>query len=86
MSAAVPTDTPGASATRLAERVKGHDWERVSRELDAQGSARLDGLLAPDECQRVVGLYAQEALFRSRVEMRRHGFGPCTVSMCSPSS
>jgi uncharacterized protein len=75
MSAAVPTDMPGASSTKIAERVKGRDWERVSHELDAQGSARLDGLLAPDECQRVVGLYAQEALFRSRAEMRRHGFG-----------
>jgi hypothetical protein len=74
MSAAVQTGTPGASS-RIAERVKGLDWERVSQELDAQGSARLDGLLAPDECQRVVGFYAQEALFRSRVEMSRHGFG-----------
>ena len=75
MNTAIQTDTPGASSTRIAERVKGLDWERVSHELDAQGSARLERLLSPDACQRVAGLYPQEAIFRSRIEMRRHGFG-----------
>ena len=75
MNTAIQTDTPGASSTRIAERVKGLDWERVSHELDAQGSARLERLLSPDACQMVAGLYPQEDIFRSRVEMRRHGFG-----------
>ena len=75
MNTAIQTETPGASSTRIAERVKGLDWERVSHELDAQGSARLERLLSPDACQMVAGLYPQEAIFRSRVEMRRHGFG-----------
>jgi uncharacterized protein len=75
MNTAIQTDTPGASSTRIAERVKGLDWERVSHELDAQGSARLERLLSPDACQMVAGLYPQEAIFRSRIEMRRHGFG-----------
>ena len=75
MSTAIQTDTSGASSTRIAERVKGLAWERVSQELDAQGSARLERLLSPDECQMVAGLYPQEDIFRSRVEMRRHGFG-----------
>jgi uncharacterized protein len=75
MNSAIQTDTPGASSTRIAERVKGLDWERVSHELDAQGSARLERLLSPDACQMVAGLYPQEDIFRSRVEMRRHGFG-----------
>ena len=39
MSAAIQTETPGASSTRIAERVEGLDWERVSQDLDAQGSA-----------------------------------------------
>ncbi|MDP3852117.1 MAG: 2OG-Fe(II) oxygenase [Phenylobacterium sp.] len=43
--------------------------------LDAQGSAVLPGLLSPDECRAVAGLYGQEAGFRSRVVMGRHGFG-----------
>ena len=75
MNTAIQTETPGASSTRIAERVKGLDWERVSHELDAQGSARLERLLSPDACQMVAGLYPQEAIFRSRIEMRRHGFG-----------
>ena len=68
MNTAIQTETPGASSTRIAERVKGLDWERVSHELDAQGSARLERLLSPDACQMVAGLYPQEALFRSRIE------------------
>jgi hypothetical protein len=75
MNTAIQTDTPGASSTRIAERVKGLDWEHVSHELDAHGSARLERLLSPDACQMVAGLYPQEDVFRSRVEMRRHGFG-----------
>jgi hypothetical protein len=75
MNTAIQTETPGASSTRIAERVQGLDWERVSHELDAQGSARLERLLSPDACQMVAGLYPQEDIFRSRVEMRRHGFG-----------
>ena len=75
MNTAIQTDTPGASSTRIAERVTGLDWEHVSHELDAQGSARLERLLSPDACQMVAGLYPQEDIFRSRVEMRRHGFG-----------
>ncbi len=35
MNTAIQTDTPGASSTRIAERVKGLDWERVSHERDA---------------------------------------------------
>jgi uncharacterized protein len=68
MNTAIQTDTPGASSTRIAERVKGLDWERVSHELDAQGSARLERLLSPDACQMVAGWYPQEDIFRSRIE------------------
>ena len=75
MNTAIQTETPGALSTRIAERVKGLDWEHVSHELDAQGSARLERLLSPDACQMVAGLYPQEDIFRSCVEMRRHGFG-----------
>ena len=75
MNAAGQTGTSPVSPTRISERVQGLDWERVSHELDAHGSARLERLLSRDECQRVAGLYPHDDLFRSRVEMRRHGFG-----------
>ena len=51
------------------------DWPAVERDLDLQGSAVIPGLLTPAECDAVAGLYAQEAGFRSRVVMSRHGFG-----------
>jgi len=55
--------------------VNGFDWDRVGRELDAQGNAVLEGLISPDECRTLAGLYGRDELFRSRIVMARHGFG-----------
>ncbi|HVY07774.1 MAG TPA: 2OG-Fe(II) oxygenase [Burkholderiales bacterium] len=52
-----------------------HDWDRVACELDAQGHAILAGLLAPASCVSLAAAYTNDALFRSRVVMSRHGFG-----------
>ena len=52
-----------------------NDWARISSELDAQGSAVLEGLVSPDECDALAALYQNEERFRSRVVMARHGFG-----------
>jgi uncharacterized protein len=51
------------------------DWPRISEELDAQGSAVIERLMAPGECASLAALYADGARFRSRVVMARHGFG-----------
>ena len=51
------------------------DWKRVGEELDAQGNAVIEGLLAPASCSALSALYGEPALFRSRVVMARHGFG-----------
>jgi uncharacterized protein len=75
MNAAAKTVTPIASSKSTATRVKTIDWERVSKDLDAQGSAAIEGLLSPDECQALAGLYLKDEIFRSRVLMARHGFG-----------
>ncbi len=65
-----------ADTTRNAvARVSALDWHSISQELDGQGSAVLAGLLTPDECQGLAELYPDDALFRSRVVMARHGFG-----------
>ncbi len=63
------------SARAAVARAAALDWDRVSRDLDAYGSAVLERLLAPDECEALAALYPQDALFRSRVVMGRHGFG-----------
>jgi hypothetical protein len=59
----------------LAARVNAIDWQRTSKELDAQGNAILPRILSPEECQAIAGLYLNDSLFRSRVVMGRHGFG-----------
>lgn len=59
----------------IADRVAAIDWQEVSRELDAQGSAPVQRLLSAAECASLAGLYSDEKIFRSRVVMARHGFG-----------
>ena len=56
-------------------RLRTLDWERVSQDLDAQGSAVVERILSPEECQALAVLYVKENIFRSRIVMERHGFG-----------
>jgi len=63
------------SAKSAAAKVRTLDWERVSQDLDAQGSAVIEAILSPEECQALAGLYMKDDIFRSRVVMERHGFG-----------
>jgi hypothetical protein len=59
----------------IAARVDAIDWTRVTADLDGQGCAVLKGLLSPDECRAIAGLYPDDTKFRSRIVMGRHGFG-----------
>jgi hypothetical protein len=63
------------SATDIAGRVDAIDWAQATAELDAQGRAVLKGLLTPDECVALAAMYPDDAHFRSRIVMGRHGFG-----------
>jgi uncharacterized protein len=56
-------------------RLHGVDWARVSQDLDARGSAVVQQLISPAECEALANLYADDSAFRSRVVMARHGFG-----------
>lgn len=51
------------------------DWTHVAPSLDAHGWAMLQGILSPDDCDRIAALYDDVARFRSHVVMARHGFG-----------
>jgi hypothetical protein len=51
------------------------DWAIVEVDLEANGCAIVPQLLAPDTCASIRSLYTQDARFRSRVVMARHGFG-----------
>ncbi|VTU26226.1 hypothetical protein E5CHR_02154 [Variovorax sp. PBL-E5] len=63
------------TANDVEQRVDAIDWMRVGDDLDAEGNAVIEGLLSPSECASLAALYAQDARFRSRVLMARHGFG-----------
>ena len=51
------------------------DWTAVAAELDAQGCAVLPGVIPPADSATLAATYDDDALFRSRVVMGRHGFG-----------
>lgn len=60
----------------VEERVAGLDWPTAEAALDGAGVSVLGALLEPAECRETAALYdAEEARFRSRVVMARHGFG-----------
>jgi len=67
-SAPRPSDALNAAIALL-------DWQRIGDELSAYGCATTGALLSPDQCAALADTYAQDAPFRSRVIMARHGFG-----------
>lgn len=50
------------------------DWRLVAESLDADGYAVVGGLLSPPECAALITSYDADEIFRSRIEMARHGF------------
>jgi uncharacterized protein len=49
--------------------------DHLEPDLDAHGCAVMPRLLAPAECAAIAAMWNDEASFRSRVHMARHGFG-----------
>jgi hypothetical protein len=64
-----------SAAPNAAARANSLDWQRISQELDSQGSIVLERLIAVDQCQALAVMYPKDEFFRSRVVMGRHGFG-----------
>jgi hypothetical protein len=56
-------------------RIDALDWQQIGNELDEQGSAMLPRILSAEECVTIAALYREDNLYRSRIEMQRHGFG-----------
>ena len=63
------------SPPSIADRFAALDWTALGAALDAQGCAVLPAVLSAEDCTALAGLYDDEARFRSRVVMSRHGFG-----------
>ena len=64
-----------ALPSSLTKRVTGRDWSAIAGDLDKHGAAIIDRLLTPDECVKLAKSYPDDAQFRSRIIMSRHGFG-----------
>lgn len=59
----------------IEERVAKLNWAELEHSLSTYGYAHTPALLTPDECEDVVGLYTDDRLFRSRIDMARFRFG-----------
>lgn len=55
--------------------IKHLDWRAIEDELTASGCAVTPALLDGQACARLRASYDDDALFRSKVVMARHGFG-----------
>jgi hypothetical protein len=60
--------------TEIADRLAALDWDRIAAALDETGGAATGPLLAPEECARLRAAWDEDR-FRSRIDMRQHGFG-----------
>jgi hypothetical protein len=77
MTRAMRARRPAATsvAVDIGERVAALDWTSMAAALDQHGAATTGALLTPDECAALAACYDDDAQFRSRVIMARHGFG-----------
>ena len=51
------------------------DWTRIAHELDEHGCALTGPLLPAETCAQLIDSYDDDARFRSKIVMARHGFG-----------
>ena len=62
-------------ATLAANHEHKIDWEQVRSHLEERGFALIPDVLAKTSCDEIAGYYADDARFRSRIEMARYSFG-----------
>jgi hypothetical protein len=68
--------TSGLSRPRsIQHRLRQIEWTAVAQALNERGWATTPPLLTAAECAQLIGLYADERRFRSRVDMARFRFG-----------
>jgi hypothetical protein len=59
----------------IDQRISGLDWDRIAADLNLKGWTTTAPLLTAGERRRLVAGYDDDALYRSRVVMARHGYG-----------
>ena len=63
------------SARDFRPRVEAFAWDRIARDLDAQGCAVIERMLDARECAVLATAYGDDTLFRKRIVMGQHGYG-----------
>jgi hypothetical protein len=64
-----------ASIQAISDRVEALPWQRIYSDLEHHGFAITDRLFNDDECQKMIGMYADSSLFRKQVIMQNHSYG-----------
>jgi hypothetical protein len=64
-----------AARSSIGERIDRLDWAAIGASLDDRGYATTGPLLTKSDVRVLRESYDDDPLFRSRVVMRRHGFG-----------
>jgi uncharacterized protein len=59
----------------IDDRLAALNWAAVRADLAERGWATTGPLLTPSECEALIGAYDDDTLFRSTINMARHGFG-----------
>ncbi|QEI06653.1 2OG-Fe(II) oxygenase [Pigmentiphaga aceris] len=67
--------SPIETARFAKTRVESQDWAGMEDALHTQGHAILPSLLDRETCQTIAAAYDDEAIYRSRIDMGRYGFG-----------
>jgi len=75
MKTALRTKADRELAPTIEARLAALDWEAIATSLDAHGCAVAGPVLSPEECRAIAVTYDDDARFRSRIVMARHGFG-----------
>jgi hypothetical protein len=59
----------------IESRIAALDWPAIEAALAERGCATTGRLFNAEECAALTAMYDEDARFRSRVVMQRHGFG-----------
>ncbi len=51
------------------------DWQTINAQLQSDDAARVSGVLTSEECNRLIALYDDDTVFRTRIDMARYSFG-----------
>lgn len=71
----MPRSSATSAAAGLTRRITGLPWPALEAELFDEGWATTPPLLTPEECATASAWYADDARFRTRIDMGRHRYG-----------